>query len=77
MPANFTESGSDFKNYGRYVWEVQEGVETTNMPPWKHALSAEEVEELIFYIQGFSTATDYHRKWAPLYTDAFAAGVKR
>jgi cytochrome c oxidase cbb3-type subunit I/II len=77
VPANFTESGSDFQNYGRYIWKVKEGVETTNMPPWKHALSAEEVEDLVFYIQGFSTAADYDAKWAPLYTDAFAAGIKR
>ncbi len=75
-PANFTESGSDFPNYGRYVWKVQEGVETTNMPPWKYALSDDEIYRLIFYIQGFSTAEDYNNKWAPLYTDEFAIHLK-
>jgi len=75
-PANFEESGSDFTNYGRYVWKVQEGVETTNMPPWKYALSDDEIYRLIFYIQGFSTAEDYNTKWAPLYTDAFAQNLK-
>jgi cytochrome c oxidase cbb3-type subunit I/II len=76
VPANFTESGSDFKNYGRYVWKVKEGVETTNMPPWKEALSDEEIEDTIFYIQGFSVADDYNQKWAPLYTDEFAKNLK-
>ena len=37
-PANFEESGNDFTKYGRYVWKVKEGVETTNMPPWKAGL---------------------------------------
>lgn len=76
VPANFTESGHDFTNYGRYVWKVKEGVETTNMPPWKKALSDEEMFDLIFYLQGFSVADDYNQKWAPLYTDAFAQTVK-
>jgi cytochrome c oxidase cbb3-type subunit I/II len=75
-PANFEESGSDFTNYGRYVWKVQEGVETTNMPPWKYALSDDEIYRLIFYIQGFSTADDYNSKWALLYTDNFAKNLK-
>ncbi len=75
-PANFEESGSDFPNYGRYVWKVQEGVETTNMPPWKYVLSDDEIFRLIFYIQGFSTAEDYNAKWAPLYTDEFAINLK-
>lgn len=75
-PANFEESGTDFPNYGRYVWKVKEGVETTNMPPWKYALSNEEIFNLIFYIQGFSTADDYNSKWAPLYTDIFAKTLK-
>ncbi len=77
VPANFTESGSDFTNYGRWVWKVKEGVETTNMPPWKMALSDLEVYQLIFYIQTFSIAGDYNSKWAPLYTDNFARNFKR
>jgi cytochrome c oxidase cbb3-type subunit I/II len=76
-PANFEESGSDFTNYGRWVWKVQEGVETTNMPPWKYALSDEEIFQVIFYEQGFSTPEDYNSKWAPLYTDPFAQDLKK
>jgi len=75
-PANFTESGSDFPNYGRYVWKVKEGVETTNMPPWKEVLSDEEIYDVIFYIQAFSSADDYTKKWAGLYTDDFARNLK-
>jgi cytochrome c oxidase cbb3-type subunit I/II len=75
-PANFEESGSDFTNYGRYVWKVREGVETTNMPPWRYALSDDEIFRLIFYIQAFSTAEDYNAKWAILYTDDFARHLK-
>jgi cytochrome c oxidase cbb3-type subunit I/II len=76
QPANFEESGADFTNYGRWVWKVREGVETTNMPPWRYALSDDEIYRLIFYIQGFSTADDYNTKWAPLYTDNFALYLK-
>jgi cytochrome c oxidase cbb3-type subunit I/II len=76
-PANFEESGTDFPNYGRWVWKVEEGVETTNMPPWKYALSRDEIFDVIFYLQGFSTPEDYNSKWAPLYTDPFAVGLRR
>ena len=76
VPANFTESGSDFENYGRYVWKAREGVETTNMPPWKFALSDNEIYEAIFYVQSFSTVQDYNAKWAPQYTDAYARNLK-
>jgi len=75
-PANFEESGSDFPNYGRWVWKVREGVETTNMPPWKVVLSEDEIYRVIFYIQGFSTTADYDSKWAPLYSDPFAQNLK-
>lgn len=77
VPANFTESGGDFKNYGRYLWKAKQGVETTNMPPWKMALSDDELYQIIFYVQGFSIADDYNQKWAPLYTDPFAKNLKR
>jgi cytochrome c oxidase cbb3-type subunit I/II len=77
QPANFEESGKDFTNYGRWVWKVREGVETTNMPPWMFAFSDEEIYQVIFYIQTFSTADDYNTKWAPLYTDSFARNFKR
>lgn len=76
VPANFTESGSDFTKYGRYVWKVRNGVETTNMPPWSMALSDTEIFDVIFYVQGFSKADDYNGKWAALYTDAFAKSLK-
>jgi cytochrome c oxidase cbb3-type subunit I/II len=76
-PANFEESGTDFPNYGRWVWKVKEGVETTNMPVWKVALNDTEVFRLIFYIQGFSLSEDYNSKWAPLYSDPFGQNLKR
>ena len=75
-PANFTESGGDFMYYGRYVWKVQQGVETTNMPPWKYAMTDTEVYQLVFYAQTFSTADDYNTKWAPQYTDQYARNLK-
>lgn len=71
-PADFSETGHDFTMHGQYVWKVMEGVETTNMPPWKEALSDEEINAVIFYIQRFSKPDDYNSKWAPLYTDPFA-----
>ena len=76
-PANFEESGTDFTLYGRYVWKVREGVETTNMPPWKEALTDEEIFPAIFYIQGFSKPADYRNKWAPLYKDGYARNLMR
>jgi len=54
-----------------------EGVETTNMPPWKYALKDDEIFSLIFYIQNFSEPEDYNTKWAPLYEDTFARNFKR
>jgi cytochrome c oxidase cbb3-type subunit I/II len=76
-PANFEESGGDFTNYGRWVWKVREGVETTNMPVWKVALTDDQIFRLIFYIQGFSLPDDYNTKWAPLYTDPFAKNLMK
>lgn len=76
-PANFTESGSDFTNYGRYVWKVKEGVETTNMPPWKWALTDDEVYQVVFYIQAFSTPSDYNSKWGPQYSNSFAQNLMK
>ena len=75
-PANFTESGGDFPNYGRWVWKVKEGVETTNMPPWKWVLNEEEIYQVIFYEQSFSTPEDYNAKWAPQYSDTFGKNLK-
>ena len=74
-PANFTESGEDFPNYGRWVWKVKEGVETTNMPPWKFVLSDQEIYQVIFYEQSFSTPDDYNAKWAPQYTDLYGRNL--
>jgi cytochrome c oxidase cbb3-type subunit I/II len=76
-PANFTESGSDFQFYGRYVWKATEGVETTNMPPWKWALTDEEIYRAIFYVQSFATPDDYNTKWGPQYSDPFARNLKK
>ncbi len=76
-PANFTESGSDFQLYGRYVWKVMEGVETTNMPPWKYALLEGDIYRVIFYVQAFSTPEDWNSKWGPEYSDPFARNLKR
>ncbi len=76
-PADFEESGSDFTNYGRWVWKVTKGVETTNMPPWEQALSKNEIFLVIFYEQSFSKPEDYNSKWASLYTDSFARNLKR
>jgi cytochrome c oxidase cbb3-type subunit I/II len=76
-PANFEESGGDFTNYGRWVWKVEKGVETTNMPPWEKALSREEIFQVIFYEQSFSIPDDYNSKWALLYSDAYAQNLKR
>ncbi len=76
-PADFEESGSDFTNYGRWVWKVTKGVETTNMPPWEQALSKNEIFLVIFYEQSFSKSEDYNSKWASLYTDSFARNLKR
>jgi cytochrome c oxidase cbb3-type subunit I/II len=74
-PANFTESGGDFPNYGRWVWKVREGVETTNMPPWKFDLNNMEIYQVVFYEQSFSTPEDYNAKWAPLYSDSFGKNL--
>jgi cytochrome c oxidase cbb3-type subunit I/II len=76
-PANFEESGSDFTNYGRWVWKVTKGVETTNMPPWEEALNSQEIELVIFYEQTFSKAADYNAKWALLYSDTYAQNLKK
>ncbi len=75
-PANFTESGGDFEHYGQYVWKVREGVETTNMPPWKYSLSDDEIYRTIFYVQNFSASDDYNTKWGPLYKDNFARNMR-
>lgn len=75
-PANFTETGSDFEQYGQYVWKIREGVETTNMPLWKYSMSDDEIYRTIFYIQNFSTTEDFNDKWVPLYNDTFAGEIR-
>ncbi len=76
-PAIFPETGHDFEAYGQYVWKVREGVPTTHMPPWKYALSDEEISLAIFYVQTLAEPADYAEKWGPLYSDAFARGFTR
>ncbi len=75
QPANFEESNHDFQNYGRWLWKISEGVETTNMPPWKYAFTSTDMAQLVFYVQTFAAPADY-TKWAPLYTDSFAQNFK-
>ena len=76
VPFNLVASGSVLTQYGQYIWFVNQGVETTNMPPWKLVFSQDEIARVIFYIQGFSPAQEYNRKWAPLYEDSFARKLK-
>ena len=45
------------------------------MPPWKWVLNDEEIYQVIFYEQSFSTAEDYNAKWAPQYTDSFGRNL--
>jgi hypothetical protein len=52
-------------------------VETTNMPPWKWALTDDEVYQVIFYIQAFSTPSDYNSKWGPQYSNSFAQNLMK
>jgi cytochrome c oxidase cbb3-type subunit I/II len=77
QPADFQESGSDFTNYGRWLWKVTEGVETTNMPPWKEDLSDIEIAQAIFYEQTFSDPSDYNAKWSIEYSDSFAQNLMK
>lgn len=76
-PAVFPETGHDFLTYGQYVWKVREGVPTTHMPPWKYALTDNEMALVIFYIQTLAEPADYRAKWAPLYPDSFARDFGR
>jgi cytochrome c oxidase cbb3-type subunit I/II len=77
QPAVFPETGHDFEAYGQYLWKVREGVPTTHMPPWKYALSEEEISLSIFYVQTLAEPADYAEKWGPLYSDSFARNFKR
>lgn len=43
------------------------------MPPWKVALSYDDIAHLLFYVQSFADDQTWQEKWAPLYTDPFAA----
>ncbi len=63
-PANFTETNDDFTMQGQWFWKVSEGVETTNMPPWKYVLSEDELWKTIYYIQkNFSEPGVFEEKW--------------
>ena len=69
--------GGDFPNYGRWVWKVKKGVETTNMPPWKWVLSDEEVYQVTFYEQSFSAPEDYDSKCSPQHSDPFGKNLMK
>ena len=45
------------------------------MPPWKLVLTDQEIYQVIFYEQSFSTPDDYKQKWAPLYTDSYGRNL--
>lgn len=77
VPFNLEAAGIEFSKYGQYVWTVGEGMETTNMPPWKEVLTTGEIYDVIFFIQAFSTPQIYQSRWAPLYTDPFARNLGR
>ena len=77
VPANLTKTGENFEHYGQYVWKVKNDVETTNMPPWNYSLTDEEIYQIIFYDQNFSTTEGYNSKWAPLYTDQYARNLRK
>ncbi len=63
-PANFTETNNDFTMHGQWFWKVSEGVETTNMPPWKYVLTEDERWKAIYYIQkNFSEPGVFDEKW--------------
>ena len=64
VPANFTETNNDFTMQGQWFWKVGEGVETTNMPPWKYVLTEEDRWKTIYYIQkNFSEPGIFEDKW--------------
>ena len=75
-PYNLVDAGAVLTGYGEYEYYVSRGVPTTNMPAWDLVLNKEEIARVIFYIQGFASATDYKQNWAPLYTDSFARTMK-
>jgi len=64
QPANFTETNNDFQTQGQWFWKVSEGVETTNMPPWKYVLTDDDQWKAIYYIQkNFSEPGVFEEKW--------------
>ena len=75
-PANFHETGADFKMYGQYLYKIKEGVPTTNMPPWKEVLTEEEIAHLVYFIQSFADPKDWQDKWHSLYSDAYATQIE-
>jgi len=63
-PSNLTETSDDFTMQGQWFWKVSEGVETTNMVPWKYVISENERWKIIYYIQSnFSAPGVYDEKW--------------
>ena len=73
QPADLTASANDVPNYGSFTELLYEGVKTTNMPPWKAALSDEEIARILFYVQSHADDQTWADRWGPLYTDPFAA----
>jgi cytochrome c oxidase cbb3-type subunit I/II len=64
QPANLTETNNDFQTQGQWFWKVSEGVETTNMPPWKYVLTEDDRWKAIYYIQkNFSEPGVFDEKW--------------
>lgn len=73
QPADLTVSANDIPNYGSFSQLVHNGVPTTNMPPWKVALSDDDIVLILFYVQSFADDQTWADKWGPLYTDPFAS----
>ena len=64
QPANFTETSNNFQTQGQWFWKLSEGVETTNMPPWKYVLTEDDRWKAIYYIQkNFSDPGVFDEKW--------------
>jgi len=72
QPANLREVGANMKMYGQYIYQIKEGLPTTQMPSWKKALTDEEIYLLSYYVQAFAPEKAWKEKWQPMYTDSFA-----
>ena len=77
QPFNLVDAGAVLNKYGEYVYFLNNGYTTTNMPPWQPVMNADEIARVIFYIQGFAPADQYNSNFASLYKDQFAQNLKR